>query len=164
MPPGSNVTHLYGLTETYGPAVVNEWRGGLVGLPGRPNRPPEGTRPEVCGICRWKAFDRPLTGHDEACSRHDGETIGEVDVIRGNCGDDWLFHGIRRPTQRPLRIGGSIPGDLGVLHLMAISSLRTAPMIFIISAERSIFLHRTRERLHYIGTGESPCGVVADCA
>jgi fatty-acyl-CoA synthase len=24
--PGFNVTHLYGLTETYGPAVVNEWK------------------------------------------------------------------------------------------------------------------------------------------
>ena len=24
---GFEVTHLYGLTETYGPAVVNEWKG-----------------------------------------------------------------------------------------------------------------------------------------
>ena len=30
---GFEVTHLYGLTETYGPAVVNEWKVlGLVGL------------------------------------------------------------------------------------------------------------------------------------
>src|ERR671916_319789 len=30
---GFNVTHLYGLTETYGPAVVNEWHGAWDGLP-----------------------------------------------------------------------------------------------------------------------------------
>jgi fatty-acyl-CoA synthase len=26
---GFNVTHLYGLTETYGPSVVNDWDSGL---------------------------------------------------------------------------------------------------------------------------------------
>ena len=33
---GFNVTHLYGLTESYGPAVVNDWRAGL----GRPRPGP----------------------------------------------------------------------------------------------------------------------------
>ena len=33
---GFNVTHLYGLTETYGPAVVNDWNAGL----GRARQPP----------------------------------------------------------------------------------------------------------------------------
>ena len=26
---GFNVTHLYGLTETYGPSVVNDWDAGM---------------------------------------------------------------------------------------------------------------------------------------
>ena len=30
---GFNVTHLYGLTETYGPAVVNDWHGEWDALP-----------------------------------------------------------------------------------------------------------------------------------
>ena len=30
---GFNVTHLYGLTETYGPATVNEWQMGWDALP-----------------------------------------------------------------------------------------------------------------------------------
>ena len=37
---GFNVTHLYGLTETYGPAVVNDWHERV----GRPRRAPT-TRP-----------------------------------------------------------------------------------------------------------------------
>ena len=32
---GFNVTHVYGLTETYGPAVVNEWHGAWDGLAGQ---------------------------------------------------------------------------------------------------------------------------------
>ena len=31
---GFEVTHLYGLTETYGPAVVNEWKAEWNGLDG----------------------------------------------------------------------------------------------------------------------------------
>ena len=31
---GFNVTHVYGLTETYGPATTNEWHGAWDALPG----------------------------------------------------------------------------------------------------------------------------------
>jgi len=53
--PASNVTHVYGLTETYGPASTNEWhsswdalplaeQGGQEGAPGRALRSARGAR------------------------------------------------------------------------------------------------------------------------
>ena len=78
---GFDVTHLYGLTETYGPAVVNEWKaawddldpaalGGAEGAPGRALR---------------RARTRSTSSIRTPCSRcrRDGETLGEV-MFRGN--------------------------------------------------------------------------------
>ena len=52
---GFDVTHLYGLTETYGPAVVNDWHESWSDLPAHRNRP--GSRlARACAICRWKGW------------------------------------------------------------------------------------------------------------
>ncbi len=51
---GFSVTHLYGLTETYGPAVVNEWHSEWEDLP-----PPSGRRARrgrACATCRWRGW------------------------------------------------------------------------------------------------------------
>jgi fatty-acyl-CoA synthase len=49
---GFNVTHLYGLTETYGPAVVNDWNADWDNLPGPSARPRR--RARACPMWRWK--------------------------------------------------------------------------------------------------------------
>ncbi|MCB1429522.1 MAG: AMP-binding protein, partial [Nitratireductor sp.] len=77
---GFQVTHLYGLTETYGPAVVNEWhrdwdhldKGARTAMKAR-----QGVR--YAGLEGLTVRD-PQTMNEVP---HDGETIGEV-MFRGN--------------------------------------------------------------------------------
>ena len=77
---GFNVTHLYGLTECYGPAVVNDWHDGWDALP-PPNRRRR-KRARACATARWKALD--VTDPDTMVPvPRDGETMGEV-MMRGN--------------------------------------------------------------------------------
>ena len=77
---GFDVTHLYGLTETYGPAVVNEWHAEWDALP-----PAERAAQKARQGVRYP----PLEGLDVLDPETmepvpaDGETIGEV-MFRGN--------------------------------------------------------------------------------
>jgi fatty-acyl-CoA synthase len=101
---GFEVTHLYGLTETYGPAVVNEWQaqwnarrraaqGGEEGAPGR----------ALHGAGRR---DRDGPGDDGKVPA-DGETLGEV-MFRGNI----VMKGyLKNPsaTDEAFAAAGSIP-------------------------------------------------------
>ena len=52
--PGFNVTHLYGLTETYGPAVVNDWNGRLGQLDAAGARRQEGAPGRA--LCRARGI------------------------------------------------------------------------------------------------------------
>ena len=61
---GFNVTHLYGLTETYGPAVVNDWHARM----GRAARPPSRRRRRRARACAISA----LEGARRARSRDHG--------------------------------------------------------------------------------------------
>ena len=77
---GFNVTHLYGLTETYGPAVVNDWKTDWDLLAG----PERATRKARQGV-RYHALE-DLTVMDPETMQTvpaDGETLGEV-MFRGN--------------------------------------------------------------------------------
>jgi len=77
---GFAVTHLYGLTETYGPAVVNEWHSEWDDLD-RAERTAKKARQGV----RYAALE-DLTVRDPETMQetpHDGQTIGEV-MFRGN--------------------------------------------------------------------------------
>ena len=77
---GFNVTHLYGLTETYGPSVVNEWK-------------QEWNELDSAGQAHKKARQgvryvplEDLNVIDPTTMTpvpHDGETLGEV-MFRGN--------------------------------------------------------------------------------
>ena len=77
---GMDVTHLYGLTETFGPAVICEWRGewngarhrGAGAVQGAPGRGQRG----LAASCAWST----RTGSDVPA---DGTTLGEI-ALRGN--------------------------------------------------------------------------------
>ena len=77
---GFNVTHLYGLTETYGPATVNEWLSSWDALP---------LAEQAAKTARQGVRYVPLEALDVldpdtmATVPRDGETLGEV-MMRGN--------------------------------------------------------------------------------
>src|SRR5690606_29904665 len=77
---GFDVTHVYGLTETYGPAVVNDWHDDWDGLPAAERavqKSRQGVRyPTLEGL---KVMDPETMTEVPA----DGETLGEV-MFRGN--------------------------------------------------------------------------------
>ncbi|MCB8828271.1 AMP-binding protein, partial [Escherichia coli] len=108
---GFAVTHLYGLTETYGPAVVNEWQDEWDALEAS-SRPAKTARQGV----RYTALE-DLTVLDPETMQPvpaDGETIGEV-MFRGNI----VMKGYlkNRPASDAAFSGGWFhSGDLGVMY------------------------------------------------
>jgi long-chain acyl-CoA synthetase len=74
-----DVTHLYGLTETFGPAVICEWRAEWSGLPmGEQARLK--ARQGVGNLVSQELRVIDARGHDVP---HDGATLGEI-ALRGN--------------------------------------------------------------------------------
>jgi fatty-acyl-CoA synthase len=76
---GFDVTHLYGLTETYGPAVVNEWNAEWDALRG----PTKAAKKARQGV-RYVALDDGPSWTRKRCKRvpADGEHAGRGDVPR----------------------------------------------------------------------------------
>ena len=77
---GFNVTHLYGLTETYGPAVVNDWKPN-----GTSSTVRRGPQKKARQGVRYHALEDLTVMDPETMTRvpADGETMGEV-MFRGN--------------------------------------------------------------------------------
>ncbi len=99
---GFNVTHIYGLTECYGPAVVNEWKDEWDALP-KDERAVKKARQGV----RYGALEG-LTVLDPATMEPvpaDGETLGEV-MMRGNAVMKGYLRN-KRPLRRPSPAAGS---------------------------------------------------------
>src|SRR5690606_14354607 len=108
---GFAVTHLYGLTETYGPAVVNEWNEAWDDLPA-PERVSKKARQGV----RYAALEglQVMDSTTMEPTPADGETIGEV-MFRGNI----VMKGyLKNPeaTEQAFAGGWFHSGDLGVMH------------------------------------------------
>ena len=131
---GFNVTHVYGLTEVYGPAVVNEWHARV----GRARPAPAGgarRRARACAIRR----SRTSTVMDpETMTRvpADGETLGEV-MFRGNI----VMKGyLKNPqaTEEAFAGGWFHSGDLGVLHPDGYIQLKDRSKDIIISGGENI--------------------------
>ena len=109
---GFNVTHLYGLTETYGPAVVNDWDVGMGRADLRPSAPPR-KRARASATSRSKT----LTVMDPETMKRvpaDGETLGEV-MFRGNIVMKGYLKN-RQASEEAFKGGWFHSGDLGVLH------------------------------------------------
>ncbi len=74
-----DVTHLYGLTETYGPSVINEWQPEWASKP-QPERARLNARQGVGNIVTMEIGVIDAEGNKVPA---DGETLGEI-VVRGN--------------------------------------------------------------------------------
>jgi fatty-acyl-CoA synthase len=130
---GFEVTHLYGLTETYGPAVVNEWKEDWDGLDG-PARAAQTARQGV----RYPALEDLAVKDPEtmAPTPADGETIGEV-MFRGNI----VMRGyLKNPaaSAEAFRGGWFHSGDLGVMHEDGYVELKDRAKDIIISGGENI--------------------------
>ena len=130
---GFNVTHVYGLTEVYGPAVVNEWREEWDALdPAR--RAALKARQGV----RYPALE-DLSVLDPATMAPvpaDGATLGEV-MFRGNI----VMKGYLKNPAAPEEAfagGWFHSGDLGVMHQDGYIELRDRSKDIIISGGENI--------------------------
>lgn len=131
-PLGFEVTHLYGLTETYGPVAVNVWQ-------------PEWDElaPEEAAKLRARQgvgniIADPLRILDEAGVDvpRDGETIGEI-AVRGNDVMLGYYHD-DDATAAATRSGHFLTGDLGVMHADGYVAIRDRAKDVIISGGENI--------------------------
>ena len=130
---GFEVVHLYGLTETYGPAVVNEWKAEWSAL----ERSARSTKKARQGV-RYPALEDLAVMDPETMEKTpaDGETIGEV-MFRGNI----VMKGyLKNPTAsaEAFRGGWFHSGDLGVMHPDGYLQLKDRSKDIIISGGENI--------------------------
>ncbi len=130
---GFELTHLYGLTETYGPATVNEWHAAWNELP-QEERLGKRIRQGV----RYHALEGLTVMDPETMTRvpADGETLGEV-MFRGNV----VMKGyLKNPTATAEAFAGGWfhSGDLGVLHADGYIQLKDRSKDIIISGGENI--------------------------
>ncbi len=152
---GFNLTHLYGLTETYGPAVINEWKSDWDELPDD-----ERTAKRARQGVRYIALE-DLTVLDPETMKPvaaDGETIGEV-MFRGNI----VMKGyLKNPkaTDKAFEGGWFHSGDLGVLYPDGYVQLKDRSKDIIISGGENISSIEVEDVL-YKHPAVSACAVVA---
>ena len=108
---GFNVTHLYGLTETYGPAVINEWHSDWNALD---------SSSQATLKARQGVRYLPLEGLDVLDPKNmkavprDGKTIGEV-MFKGNIVMKGYLKN-KKANDEAFLGGWFHSGDLAVLH------------------------------------------------
>ena len=130
---GFNVTHLYGLTETYGPAVVNDWHRAWDGLA----KSEQAAKKARQGV-RYIALEGievmdPETMHPVA---RDGKTLGEV-MFRGNVVMKGYLKN-KKATDSAFAGGWFHSGDLGVMHPDGYIQLKDRSKDIIISGGENI--------------------------
>ncbi len=152
---GFNVTHLYGLTETYGPAVVNDWHHSWNELDG-PLQAAKKSRQGVRYACLEGLSVRdPRTMEPTPM---DGKTIGEV-MFQGNV----VMKGyLKNPkaTHEAFAGGWFHSGDLGVIHEDGYIQLKDRSKDIIISGGENISSIEIEDVLYKI-KGIAAAAVVA---
>jgi fatty-acyl-CoA synthase len=130
---GFNVTHLYGLTETYGPAVVNDWHAEWDVLP----PPAQAARKARQGV-RYGALEALDVMDPETMQPvpRDGETLGEV-MFRGNVVMKGYLKNAKA-TDTAFAGGWFHSGDLGVMHPDGYLQLKDRSKDIIISGGENI--------------------------
>jgi 3-(methylthio)propionyl---CoA ligase len=130
---GFNVTHLYGLTESYGPAVVNDWHSEWSAL----SAVEQAERKARQGV-RYGALESldVLDPNSMIPVARDGETLGEV-MMRGNV----IMKGYlkNKTSSEKAFVGGWFhTGDLGVMHADGYIQLKDRSKDIIISGGENI--------------------------
>ena len=130
---GFNVTHVYGLTEVYGPAVVCDWQEDWNAL-----EPTEQARRKGRQGVRYHVLENLTVADPKTLEPvpSDGETMGEV-LFRGNV----VMKGyLKSPeaTDEAFRGGWFHSGDLGVRHPDGYIELKDRAKDIIISGGENI--------------------------
>ena len=166
---GFNITHLYGLSETYGPAVVNEWHqewDDLAESEQASLKARQGVRYlplESLAVMDPKTM-RPVP--------RDGKTIGEV-MFRGNVVMKGYLKN-KAATDESFKDGWFHSGDLGVIHEDGYIQLKDRSKDIIISGgenissieiEEVLYKHPSVEAAAVVAMpdekwGETPCAFV----
>ena len=166
---GFNVTHLYGLTETYGPAVVNAWHEEWDAL-----APDERAKKKARQGVRYPVLEGLDVRDPETMESlpADGTSLGEV-MFRGNV----VMRGyLKNPasTQAAFKGGWFRSGDLGVKHPDGYIQLKDRSKDIIISGgenissievEDALFKHPSVAAAAVVAKpdakwGETPCAFV----
>ncbi len=130
---GFNVTHLYGLTETYGPAAINDWHREWDRLPLAAQAARKARQGVAYPVLEALDVIDPETMRPVA---RDGETLGEV-MFRGNV----VMKGYLKnqaATQKEFAGGWFHSGDLGVIHPDGYIQLKDRSKDIIISGGENI--------------------------
>jgi fatty-acyl-CoA synthase len=130
---GFNVTHLYGLTETYGPASINEWHGEWEAL----ELPDQAAKKARQGV-RYPVLEGLDVLDPETMQPvpRDGETLGEV-MFRGNVVMKGYLKN-KSATDAAFAGGWFHSGDLGVVHPDGYIQLKDRSKDIIISGGENI--------------------------
>ncbi len=166
---GFNVTHVYGLTEVYGPSVVNEWNSDWDNLPAAEQAALKARQ----GV-RYLALEALDVRDPETMESipADGKTLGEV-MFRGNT----VMKGYLkndRSTQAAFAGGWFHSGDLGVKYPDGYVQLKDRSKDIIISGgenissievEDALFKHPAVAQAAVVARpddkwGETPCAFV----
>ena len=166
---GFDVTHLYGLTETYGPAVVNAWHEEWSDLPSDARARKKARQGVRYPVLEGLDVRDPET---MASLPADGESLGEV-MFRGNV----VMRGYLknpRSTEAAFQGGWFRSGDLGVKHPDGYIQLKDRSKDIIISGgenissievEDALFKHPAVAAAAVVAKpdakwGETPCAFV----
>src|SRR3954466_12642942 len=166
---GFNVTHLYGLTECYGPAVVNDWHAEWDALPLTEQAEKKSRQGVRYGAL--EALDVMDPDKMQSVPR-DGETMGEV-MMRGNV----VMRGYlknKKSTDAAFKGGWFHTGDLGVMHPDGYIQLKDRSKDIIISGgenissievEDALYKHPAVQAAAVVAKpddkwGETPCAFV----
>ncbi|MGB2154760.1 MAG: acyl-CoA synthetase [Porticoccaceae bacterium] len=166
---GFNVTHLYGLTEVYGPAVVNDWHADWDLL----SAPEQAALKARQGV-RYHALEELDVLDPETMTPvpRDGETLGEV-MFRGNVVMKGYLKN-KQATDRAFAGGWFHSGDLAVVCADGYIQLKDRSKDIIISGGENISSIEIEEVLHkhpqvasaavvampHIKWGETPCAFI----
>jgi fatty-acyl-CoA synthase len=140
---GFNVTHVYGLTEVYGPAVVNEWHAAWDALPlaeQAAKKSRQGVRYPVLEALDVRHPDTlvPVARDPETLAPmpRDGESLGEV-MFRGNVVMKGYLKN-KASTAKAFEGGWFHTGDLGVMYPDGYVQLKDRSKDIIISGGENI--------------------------
>ena len=130
---GFNVTHLYGLTETYGPAAVNDWHTEWDAL----DLPAQAAKKARQGV-RYQQLEAldVIDPDTMAPVPRDGETIGEI-MFRGNVVMKGYLKN-KSASDKAFAGGWFHSGDLAVMHPDGYMQIKDRSKDIIISGGENI--------------------------